>query len=687
MEADLDPWLERSLLEIRLKLAKYIMRLQGAHGEIARKMLEGWIFQMALLDQLRTAMSALTTGSTNGPGVFLPSIMAHIDDLVDIHADYSDADTDSAIEEPREGLDGNTCDNDLTDSLRNVNLTVQSGEADPNNARPDSDDETKLRGHDVVVRLLFDTLQQASKLSDRRFWLCPLHADAEYRSTTALHDHLMDGTHGVSEEQAKILVAHAVTRPMSEDDDAWEPNCDAQLIGAHGQVMAGVAAIVTDFCIAADTVQQAIMLCSDNQNEGRDNRLVGLRQLHVLLTQASLQCRQHCHDGQQQFGVAFQVGDDIAFQDLYNVHRGLSRQLEDIADFIPSTGMSLTHHRNVCSITQRGRHEAVLAMAELIARLTRARVPESSSLNAADTRSLLHAWLSGIGQHYPAVAWRNTVPFRPAGNESLTSRRAGKMKSVTSSASTVFSRGSTGVSAATSVTSADVKRSVFGVKAVERMQGYRGHGDGASFFVPGRVFETLRTNIAHSSEQSSSATSTSTDSYGQALLSKRRAFISIHADFKSCRAIPITSYGGQGVSKYGVIKDRHCIVHTTALPPERLDSEAPDLLQDEEPMQPYPIRVNPDAAARWALHETSRVNLDGEQTVEYHTPVKNLGKVDPASMPYLELQHKTVRELRYRHSQNAAVSVDFSVEEALVVLARSGISPETIQEQIHYLRI
>ncbi|KAK6442483.1 hypothetical protein LTR95_001277 [Oleoguttula sp. CCFEE 5521] len=217
--------------------------------------------------------------------------------------------------------------------------------------------------------------------------------------------------------------------------------------------------------------------------------------------------------------------------------------------------------------------------------------------------------------------------------------------------------------------------------------GYRSHGNGTTFFAPGRVFEMIQTEVAGWTEQTSnSSRSMSVDSFGQPLMSKKRAMISIYAEANFCRAVPITSYGGQGVSKTGVIKADHCIVHTTDEPPERTPAEAPDMLNDEEPMQPYAIRINPDAAARWGLHALSRLNLADERRVEYYCRVKNLGRVNAASMSYLETQIQTVREQRYVRTKPAQ-SVEFGVEEALVVLSQSKLSMEVIQAQIQNLRV
>nr|OQO31298.1 hypothetical protein B0A51_03276 [Rachicladosporium sp. CCFEE 5018] len=161
--------------------------------------------------------------------------------------------------------------------------------------------------------------------------------------------------------------------------------------------------------------------------------------------------------------------------------------------------------------------------------------------------------------------------------------------------------------------------------------------------------------------------------------------VSVYAAEHFCGAIRITSYGGQGVSKPGVTKSDHCIVYTTEEPPERTPAEAPDMLQDEQPMQPYAIRIDPHPDAGWGLHALSRLDLADEQRVEYYFRVKNLGKVNRASMPYLETQLKTVREQKSGRSFGAhldlGVEVAYNGGAASRVLSRTGLSMDIIQAQ------
>ncbi|KAK6432905.1 hypothetical protein LTR95_010918, partial [Oleoguttula sp. CCFEE 5521] len=221
------------------------------------------------------------------------------------------------------------------------------------------------------------------------------------------------------------------------------------------------------------------------------------------------------------------------------------------------------------------------------------------------------------------------------------------------------------------------------------LPGYKAQGNGTKFFAPGRAFQIVQTdpagNTGRSEHSSGSSHSLSVDAFGQTMYSKTRAFISVHDDEWSCRAVPITTYRGIGVGKKGVVKAHHCIVHTTEIPPDRTAAEAPDTLRNEAPMQPFPIRVDPDAAAGWRLSAMSRLNLAEERKVEHYCHVKNLGKINPASKQHFETQVQKVRELRFSII-SASITPDFDVDEALQVLARSGLPLETIHEQIERRR-
>ncbi len=92
---------------------------------------------------------------------------------------------------------------------------------------------------------------------------------------------------------------------------------------------------------------------------------------------------------------------------------------------------------------------------------------------------------------------------------------------------------------------------------------------------------------------------------------------------------PISTYGGRGVTKRGVIAKDHTIIYT--------GDQAPDRLEGEEAMYKEPIRVIPDPGA--LLDSRSRLNFGKVYTVEHNVKVKNIGVVDKMDIPKLEKAH------------------------------------------------
>ncbi|KAI7154078.1 hypothetical protein KC349_g7917 [Hortaea werneckii] len=165
--------------------------------------------------------------------------------------------------------------------------------------------------------------------------------------------------------------------------------------------------------------------------------------------------------------------------------------------------------------------------------------------------------------------------------------------------------------------------------------------DPTQFFVPGKVFLAPWTAPAD--------TTTSTRSTGLYLgdpgpyaFSLIRRFIVVRSGPGYCSAIPIVTYGGKGVAKTGVNKHEHCIVYTGTYVPTPLREELPS--RGELPMQPTPIRVNPDNMTE-KLDPTSRIDLGRVSTVQYNVKVKAFGIVHWAYMQALHSQFCAVWRL------------------------------------------
>ncbi|RMY51892.1 hypothetical protein D0865_06094 [Hortaea werneckii] len=165
--------------------------------------------------------------------------------------------------------------------------------------------------------------------------------------------------------------------------------------------------------------------------------------------------------------------------------------------------------------------------------------------------------------------------------------------------------------------------------------------DPTQFFVPGKVF------LAPWTAPADTTTSTRTTGLylgdpGPYAFSLIRRFIVVRSGPGYCSAIPIVTYGGKGVAKTGVNKHEHCIVYTGTYVPTPLREELPS--RGELPMQPTPIRVNPDNMTE-KLDPTSRIDLGRVSTVQYNVKVKAFGIVHWAYMQALHSQFCAVWRL------------------------------------------
>jgi hypothetical protein len=168
---------------------------------------------------------------------------------------------------------------------------------------------------------------------------------------------------------------------------------------------------------------------------------------------------------------------------------------------------------------------------------------------------------------------------------------------------------------------------------------------GRTFFRVGRIFLVLW------SEPAGGATNVTRwergivlNHLGERVFSKVRRFVVIRESETYCTALPINTYGGQGVAKRGVKKSEHCVIWSNrpAPPPRQGQRPGPPLnmpprprqeelpKRDEDGMRPVPIRVDPDAAEH--LDEMSRLNLGGVTTVQHNIKVKSFGVVNSASV-------------------------------------------------------
>jgi hypothetical protein len=174
------------------------------------------------------------------------------------------------------------------------------------------------------------------------------------------------------------------------------------------------------------------------------------------------------------------------------------------------------------------------------------------------------------------------------------------------------------------------------------------------FFHKGKVFLVLGSDhVEVSSEPSMNSKRAVETSFGgqitwatdadiSPVTSERRKvsrFVVIREGRHYCNVIPITDYGGQGVSRSHLVKSDHCIVYTGALAPMPMRSELPG--RREGSMRNRPVRMDPDRPEN-GLDPMCRLNLASVTTVQHNIKTKSYGKISESSMQDLMAQFEDV---------------------------------------------
>jgi hypothetical protein len=161
----------------------------------------------------------------------------------------------------------------------------------------------------------------------------------------------------------------------------------------------------------------------------------------------------------------------------------------------------------------------------------------------------------------------------------------------------------------------------------------------AKFFVFGRVFKILWAEPAGGN--TAVTQNTVENKFGERVHSKVRWFVVIRQTpgAKYCSALSITTYGGKGVGKPGVVKSEHGVIYTGKDAPRLDQTELPR--RNEEGIRSVPIRVDPDSALD-RLDAKSRINFAAVHTVHHNIKVKSLGIVNAASLTVLQQHFQNV---------------------------------------------
>lgn len=187
-------------------------------------------------------------------------------------------------------------------------------------------------------------------------------------------------------------------------------------------------------------------------------------------------------------------------------------------------------------------------------------------------------------------------------------------------------------------------RMLFGNTAVpeERLfAGYKIRDRPGRFFVQGRVFLVLWTEPAGETNTliTKREPGLTLGRYGERVYSKVRRFVVVREAINYCSALPIVTYGGQGVGKRTVDKSEHAIIHAGDQVPEPLPAELPE--RGEQPMRARPIRVVPDEP-RDRLDPVSRIDFGKIHTIQHNIKVKAFGMVHQHAMDALLTQFTNV---------------------------------------------
>ncbi|KAK3115373.1 hypothetical protein LTR53_005364 [Teratosphaeriaceae sp. CCFEE 6253] len=125
---------------------------------------------------------------------------------------------------------------------------------------------------------------------------------------------------------------------------------------------------------------------------------------------------------------------------------------------------------------------------------------------------------------------------------------------------------------------------------------------------------------------------------GERIYSKVRRFVVVRAGTDYCTALPVMSYGYQGVSKRSVNVGEHGIIYTGSTVPDLSPAES---AMRGGSMRSTAIRVVPDTKGE-TLDALSRLDYAKVHTIHHNLKVAAFGNVHPDSMAALENQWRAI---------------------------------------------
>ncbi|GAB1741441.1 hypothetical protein NU219Hw_g6672t1 [Hortaea werneckii] len=182
----------------------------------------------------------------------------------------------------------------------------------------------------------------------------------------------------------------------------------------------------------------------------------------------------------------------------------------------------------------------------------------------------------------------------------------------------------------------------------------------STFFTLGKVFSLLWDEKIDQDSKRITALEPSTRpvadmSSGSApkhFLSLKRYFVVIREGTHYCTALPIMSYGGEGVSAKGCIKNDHAIAFIGPVPPTLRADEHPS--PGESPMRRLSIRIVADEHEE--LSQTSRIDFGTVYTIHHNVKIKPFGRLHNDSIEPFNQQFFSVWASKSQKSEEGGIS-------------------------------
>lgn len=181
----------------------------------------------------------------------------------------------------------------------------------------------------------------------------------------------------------------------------------------------------------------------------------------------------------------------------------------------------------------------------------------------------------------------------------------------------------------------------------------------STFFTLGKVFSLLWDEKIDQDSKRITALEWSTRpvadrSSGSApkqFLSLKRYFVVIREGTHYCTALPIMSYGGEGVSAKGCIKNDHAIAFIGPVPPTLRADEHPS--PGESPMRRLSIRIVADEHEE--LSPTSRIDFGTVYTIHHNVKIKPFGRLHNDSIEPFNQQFFSVWASKSQNSEEGGI--------------------------------